>query len=553
MDFVKAQYDRIRQQLGELSASQRMLTVTLLAVMAVTLVYWVRYAGKPEMVALLDQPMGAEDVTRLRGKLGGMGIRYEVTGDRLMVPSEQRDAALGALAFDQALPTSTSTGFDALIKNISPFGGETQNAQWWGQAKQAKLAEMMRGWPGVLDANVIIDSTERRTFTNPVQPKATINIKTRDGRRPEKKLVMAAADLVAGAQSGLDRGRVTVIVNGVSFPMHDQGADSVAAGGGELIELRQQYEEYFTRKINNQLRWLNAEVFVSVTVDVNNRSTQAVETKYDPKGTAKVETRQRTRTSEDQTSQRAGGEPGAGANIQGSIADADTGGDEVSSNTNEDETEYQSGLSRVETTSREGPGGATVRAATVRVPHSYFVRMYRERNPGGGGAGTTEPNEAALQPLLERELGKIRAEVKGCVGLSDDALATVETYADAVLASAEAAPVAPASNVAAVVGVHGKEIALGALAVVSLFMVSMMVRKGSPAPVAAPAEAPGPVPQLAAGEEVVGEAGDGEQMLDGMELDEDAAKTQQMLGQVSDLVKENPDAAANLIKRWLNK
>ena len=40
-------------------------------------------------------------------------------------------------------------------------------------------------------------------------------------------------------------------------------------------------------------------------------------------------------------------------------------------------------------------------------------------------------------------------------------------------------------------------------------------------------------------------------MLDGMELDEDAVRAQQMLEQVSTMVEENPDAAANLVKRWL--
>ena len=39
----------------------------------------------------------------------------------------------------------------------------------------------------------------------------------------------------------------------------------------------------------------------------------------------------------------------------------------------------------------------------------------------------------------------------------------------------------------------------------------------------------------------------------GMELDEDSVKAQQMLNQVSNLVAENPDAAANLVKRWLNR
>ena len=42
-------------------------------------------------------------------------------------------------------------------------------------------------------------------------------------------------------------------------------------------------------------------------------------------------------------------------------------------------------------------------------------------------------------------------------------------------------------------------------------------------------------------------------MLDGMEVDEDSVKAQHMLSQVSQMVDENPDAAASLVKRWLNR
>jgi flagellar biosynthesis/type III secretory pathway M-ring protein FliF/YscJ len=47
--------------------------------------------------------------------------------------------------------------------------------------------------------------------------------------------------------------------------------------------------------------------------------------------------------------------------------------------------------------------------------------------------------------------------------------------------------------------------------------------------------------------------GEGERTLDGMELDDEALKTQQVIEQVSDMVTENPEAAANLVKRWLQR
>jgi flagellar biosynthesis/type III secretory pathway M-ring protein FliF/YscJ len=52
---------------------------------------------------------------------------------------------------------------------------------------------------------------------------------------------------------------------------------------------------------------------------------------------------------------------------------------------------------------------------------------------------------------------------------------------------------------------------------------------------------------------MAGEASESEQLLDGMELDDDAVRAQQMLDQVSNMVKENPEGAASLVKRWMNR
>jgi flagellar biosynthesis/type III secretory pathway M-ring protein FliF/YscJ len=100
---------------------------------------------------------------------------------------------------------------------------------------------------------------------------------------------------------------------------------------------------------------------------------------------------------------------------------------------------------------------------------------------------------------------------------------------------------------------HGREIALGLLAVVSLFMVSMMVRKVTPVAVVQPPVERPAIPQMAPPEDVAGEARQGDQTLEAVEIDDQAVKTQQMISQVETMVKENPDAAANLVKRWLNR
>jgi flagellar biosynthesis/type III secretory pathway M-ring protein FliF/YscJ len=85
-------------------------------------------------------------------------------------------------------------------------------------------------------------------------------------------------------------------------------------------------------------------------------------------------------------------------------------------------------------------------------------------------------------------------------------------------------------------------------------MMFMMVRKGAPpmpVPVT-PAGSPEPKP-LIAGDMVAGQVTEGNPLLDGMELDDDSVKASQMLDQVQQMVTANPDGAASLVKRWLNR
>jgi flagellar biosynthesis/type III secretory pathway M-ring protein FliF/YscJ len=84
-------------------------------------------------------------------------------------------------------------------------------------------------------------------------------------------------------------------------------------------------------------------------------------------------------------------------------------------------------------------------------------------------------------------------------------------------------------------------------------MVSMMVRKATPAPIVPPMPEKPSRQAITPAEEPVAEASEGLQEMDGIEVDTDSVRNQQIISQVSSMVKENPDAAANLVKRWLSR
>src|SRR5688572_33373421 len=104
MDFVKNQIQRIQQQLAGLTASQRMLTVALVAVMVMTLLYWARYAGTADMEPLLDQAFTQQDLGRVQAYLSSKGVRFDNSGDRILVPAERKMELLADLAFARMLP-----------------------------------------------------------------------------------------------------------------------------------------------------------------------------------------------------------------------------------------------------------------------------------------------------------------------------------------------------------------------------------------------------------------------------------------------------------------
>ena len=163
-----------------------------------------------------------------------------------------------------------------------------------------------------------------------------------------------------------------------------------------------------------------------------------------------------------------------------------------------------------------------------------------------------------MRALVEAEIPKVRRDVRSCTAIATDEDIVVDTYPDGLpMLAAVGGAMATSktnNNIGAKLGEHYKEIGIGLLAVVSLFMVSSMVKKSSPTPVMA-IEASEPVepPTFEAGEQIAGEASEGGGTLDGMELDDDSVKAQQMVEQVATMVKENPDGAANLVKRWLNR
>jgi flagellar biosynthesis/type III secretory pathway M-ring protein FliF/YscJ len=457
-----------------------------------------------------------------------------------------------------------------MSKQLNPFTSNTEREAAYTQATAMELSELIGLFPGVANARVIINAKSVTRIEGSIPPSATVIVNTKGEFEHTKQLVRACADGVAHAVSGLIPSQISVIVNGVSIKVPD--ADSAGGISGDLQDIRKAREAELEQKIRTTL--LIDGLTVSVNCDVENRSMEETGQEYKKEKSFTMPLKD-SNTSEDTSSGNpASREPGASPNTgspagtNGVVSLEQTpGGTGSPGNTTHKETDdltnapFASGT----TTKTIIPAGKdSVQSATVRVPLSYFNAIYKQKFHK-----TADANDADFVSFNTAELSKIHDDVKHVVNLKDDSQLAVDTYVD--ITPDLAMSVGPtASSVATLntVGGHAREIAVAVLAVVSLLMMATLVRKSAPMPAVlnavGGAVAGGGVGggggsrgesigTLGSGESVAGEVSAGVSALDGIEMDEEAVRTQQMLDQVSVMVKENPDGAAALVKRWLSR
>lgn len=423
MEVLRQQFLRIQQQVGSLTLSQKMLAVTLVMVMALTVMYWGRYAATPESVAFLDQAYPPEQAVRVVSELERQGIRATVGPDgRVMVPADRQMNALAAVAYSRMLPSNSSAAVDKIVGQMTVFDSNQKTDRLWNEKKAVLLAQTIGRFPGVEEAVVHIDPAERRSFSAPSQPTASINIRMTDGQRPGKQLIMAAADTVVGAQSGLTRSNVMVIVDGVSHPILDRDAD-LGAIGGEILEQKQGWERFFVGKIRDVLGHVRNPM-ITVSVDLNTKRIDETRSEVDPKNVIQKETNTTEKREETTNPPPPAPEPGAQPNtgVMASAAPVSSGG----STTEESTTSFQVAYGQSTKTIKTPPGDAVVTTASVRVPRSYFVAVWKQLNPKA-----QDVDEAGLNQLMATELEKLRKDVLSATGLRDPQAVTVDYYVEA--------------------------------------------------------------------------------------------------------------------------
>lgn len=538
MEFLQQKLAQARTSWGQFSTSGRMALVLTVILVVALLVIVSQYAGSPEMVPL-PSTFQPEELGRAVAALKAQDIKAEARGGQIFVEANDRNLALGMLAYSDAMPQS-GINYDKMFDGSgSIFEPETDKVRKARYLLKRELEACLVKMPGIQKVEVNINFGSNNTIrTTPEGVSASIGVQTKSGHSLDKRTARAMASLVAGPVHGLmvENVKVVDVINKQTF---DLSAES-ARYSDDYVRLVAAYSAAFEDRLTKQfddIHGLKVGVYVVPNLDRIREQTHTV----DPSKT--IEGLSETRESA-ASGGTASGEVGVVANV------GEGGAGKANARSNSDNESKTGSPKDYGTTDRivdMTPGAVKEITAAISVPRSYLEKVARI-DAGGGAAAPAEGAEpkpveqAAIENVFAKEKVRIAKQAAKVIGAKSDKDVDVDWHYDLEPAGALLVSAADGPGLLGLVQQYGPTAALGLFACLALFMVYNVVRKFTP----------GEVPADVASPEAVGEAGlTLDSILEGVELEADTIRASKMQEQISNMVKEDPEAVANLIKRWV--
>jgi len=561
MEFLRRLIQQVKTQLTGLKTSEKMVIALLLVIFAGAVYWMVQYAAEHEMVSLPQMSAATEEQRNvIIQHLDTWGEEYQIKGNLIEVPKSREETVWARLASVEALSSEAIAGWSNLIEDTNIWMPEASRKDKKIVVLQIELASTISRFPYVNKADVFINPGGKRLLSNQT-PAASASVWVQTTGDPnKKKLASAIAALVSSANNRMKREDVKIIIDDTLVPVAPEGEEFAS----DYIEMQVTWEKHYRDKIIKEALPAGMNALVVVDIKPLNTSTQITTKKFleENQGTVSllsetVDSGQQSKTRD--ASQR---EPG----VVGNIADADqTAGTAQDDETNDSTTKFDVNAGYTMTAEETPRGGIAEVTAAVSIPLSYWEDM--AKNNAGNDQ---KPDPVQVANLEIQQIPLIKERVMRAIGLVG------EQYKDNVVVDSYwaggtsgqpgtmgiAGPggqgtAEAGTSITGIAHQYGKHVAISALAMISLFMVLMMVRKAS-----------GPVNMTVdEAESVIGKKpvdvmgleetnlvdGEDSGLLAGVELDSKAIRSQQVLQQVRAMVNETPEVAASLLGKWLEE
>ena len=554
MDKLRQTVTQILEQLKNLTQTQKLLIASLSVIVLMSMFLVVQYTSRPGMVELMsDDPQ-----SQILSTLKAAGFEVEVKDGKVLVPPSERTAAIAQLSQNGALPSDSTILFNTLMGKQDWRNSASKDRQQYIFALQNELARVISQFRDVRAAKVIIHAPETPGLGRATRvPTASVSIFSKSGAPISQATVDAAARLVAGARSGLEVKNVSVIDGTTGRPR--QPSDEGDLTSSNYLEHQKLVERETREKIENILAYIPG-VIVAVTAQVDITQVNSQVQKNLPKNEGTISLPKRTETMTlTQSNQSNAAEPGMRSIAAMNVNQA---GSSRGTKVEQEETteEFVSAIG-TEITNRMDPRGMpTSLVASVNIPEGFVEKLVRsEKGDADEDAPVTQDELAARFDSIKSQitatiLPHLRTHIEDGTTMEGEVTVSMVPIQFETASGVGEAGILGSIGGGLAGGTGGiiDKLVIGALAAVAVGMMLMMVkRSGKKVDLPTPAEIVGIPQSLAIDTDVIGEAGEGDSPLMGIEIEDEEVRVQNMLEQVAELVDQNPDGAANLLRRWI--
>ncbi len=465
---------------------------------------------------------------------------YSLVGNKIMVPVGGEVEYLAALASSKTgLPGNTDDAIDRYIEEQRSWWASTaESERLFRVAEERRLARVIESFPEIDHASVLVsDPPPRGTLrARAGQGTAAVKVSTTDGKPLHPRRIDQIKTLVAGKfRDVASPERVEVVSDALG------SAGVAGAGGPDPALLGDETGQYlmtkaaFSMQIENKIRELFADLkglTVAVNAELDPRHSRAERSTKREKGPVKRESSDSTNTeSAADGGNGAGGEPGTRPNVDVPGATPNQGAQASGSG-------VMANTESAETTEKEYDNSQTLSDQSFvdfEPMKVGVVVRYRIPSTSAGGETTT-----ATTPATGPDPQKIREMIAtlGYPGVTVETV-SVEPYEGE---EPEIVEEAGASYVGEIIRLL-PSVTLGILGVFAIIVAVIVANRA-------------PVPKLAREVESAHElererSADEEQAKEEVARSAEAAAFEQTQQQINKLVKDNPEVAASIIRRWV--
>ena len=559
MDFLNKSVSQILDLFRSMTIGMRITSALLLVIIMTSLVYLFAV----EIQSGNDYLFGAREFSQaeldaMQQAFAAADLdEFEVVGYRIRVPRRNRYLYLQALAQSNFTPENFDSALDEALSGSSPWFEPKELRELKVQhATQKKLAQVISAIAGIEKATVQFHEERLGGFPPKVEKSATVAVAA-SGRRPLDADLVRAVRKTASNWFNIppENTVVTDLIGGRTYSgtrdFNENGAADTA-----YADTKKMYERDWKERILERLSMypgIIAAVNVELEPELNNESQKVT---YDPQSTA-VESSSFTKTTE--TRPNAAGRPGAVPNqVSSNTPRAIPAGSQQQTTADENRENQVSVAGHEQTTIKKAPLTPKNVTASIGVPRSLYRKIWQQQQerlaPTPAGQTPKQPTSADLAKIEKETISSIETAL---VNLVPAPPAGVNPYPNVQVTSYDDLPPEPiaapgtASVALAWLGDNWRTLALVGLGIFSLLFLRGMVRSANAQAGTVPSAAP-LMPQLSTPATQAQEVAE-EPVSAPMLARHRSSGGTSLRDELTVLVKDDPDAAANVLRTWIGE